>query len=152
MAAPARTRAERIRDTRALLETEVDCWVATASEDAAPHLVALSFAWRDGRVLLATPGHYRTAANLRVGRRVRLAFGSFRDVAVMDGTASIRTIGDAGSSLLDAFAQQAGFDPRGDPDNVLIEVTPVRVLAWRQENELAGRVLMRGGRWLEEDG
>jgi hypothetical protein len=49
----------------------------------------------------------------------------------------------------DRFAARTGFDPR-----VLaapyrwFRITPRRIQAWREANELAGRTLMRDGRWL----
>jgi len=147
---PARARAERIRDTRALLDAETDCWVATAS-GGVPHLVALSFSWHDGVITMATPGRYRTVLNLEGQPEAKLAFGTLWDVVIVEGSAVVRGLGDVGEPALDRFAEQAGWDPRSSGGNVIIEVTPRRVLAWRQENELAGRVLMRRGEWLEPE-
>jgi hypothetical protein len=49
----------------------------------------------------------------------------------------------------DAFARGAGFDPRTlDEEYVYLRIRPERIQAWRDENELAGRDLMRGGVWL----
>ena len=147
---PARTRAERLRDTRALLEGGSDCWVASAS-GGVPHLVALSFGWDGAVVTLATPSRYRTALNLAANPEVKLAFGTLWDVVIVDGTADVRELSEISGSVLDEFAEQAGWDPRGSEGNAIIEVKPRRVLAWRQENELTGRVLMRGGEWLDEE-
>ena len=146
---PARTRAERLRDTRAMLAGETDCWVASASAGV-PHLVALSFGWDGGVVTLATPGRYRTALNLRTNPEVKLAFGTLWDVVIVDGTAVVTDLDEIPSQVLDRFAEQAGWDPRASGGNAFIEVTPRRVLAWRHENELAGRVLMRDGEWLDD--
>jgi len=38
-------------------------------------------------------------------------------------------------------------DPRTWADSV-IRVTPARIQAWRQENELSGRLLMREKAWI----
>ena len=36
----------------------------------------------------------------------------------------------------------------GVGDQVYVRVEPRRIQAWREENELADREVMRGGRWL----
>ncbi|HEU5279348.1 MAG TPA: hypothetical protein VFU26_10635 [Gaiellaceae bacterium] len=54
------------------------------------------------------------------------------------------------TSLEDAHARATGFDPRTEPeDYVYLRITPQSIQAWREANELAGRQLMRRGRWLE---
>jgi hypothetical protein len=45
MSADPRSRAQRRRDTEHRLNHDVDVWVASASADGAPYLVALSFDW-----------------------------------------------------------------------------------------------------------
>ena len=47
----ARSRAQRKADTLASLQTEVDCWVASADEMGNAHLVPLSHYW-DGAALV----------------------------------------------------------------------------------------------------
>ncbi len=148
---PARSRAERLRDTRAILEGGTDCWVATASAAGEPHLVPLSYGWQDGVVTLATPAAYRTVANLTERPALRLAFGGIRDVVLMTGRAVVGPVEGAPAALVDGFTRQAGFDPRRHAGYAFVVVTPRRVLAWRQENELEGRVLMRGGGWLDDE-
>ena len=47
------------------------------------------------------------------------------------------------------FAARAGFDPReSSPSYRWFRITPRRIQAWREVEELAGRELMRAGRWL----
>jgi len=148
---PARTAAQRLADTRAMLAAETDCWVATASQDGEPYLVPLSFAWQDGAVTMATPARYRTARNLRSRPQVRLAFGSLYDVVIADGIARVTDLAEVPDGVLEGFAEQAGWDPRASEGNAFLTVRLRRVLAWRQENELEGRVLMRDGRWIDEE-
>ncbi len=51
--------------------------------------------------------------------------------------------------LADAFARATRFDPRKLGEGyVYISLTPERIQAWREENELAGRDIMVDGRWL----
>ena len=51
--------------------------------------------------------------------------------------------------LGEAFATQNDWDPRtaGD-DYVFLVLRPDRIQAWREENELPDRLLMRNGTWL----
>ncbi|MCJ7726630.1 MAG: pyridoxamine 5'-phosphate oxidase family protein, partial [Acidimicrobiia bacterium] len=142
---------ERLRDTRMLLETGAECWVASAS-GGLPHLVPLSFGWHHGVITLATPARYRTAQNLASNPGVKLAFGTLSDVVIVEGVAVVCDIDDVAAAALDHFTVQGGWDPRRAEGHAIIEVTPRRVLAWCRENELKGRLLMRDGRWLDEDG
>ena len=49
----------------------------------------------------------------------------------------------------DAFAAKHEWDPRNATgDYVYFRVVPERVQAWREENELAGRTIMRDGEWI----
>ena len=41
----ARSRAQRVADTRDRLRTDVDCWVASADEVGDAYLVPLSYYW-----------------------------------------------------------------------------------------------------------
>jgi hypothetical protein len=148
-AAEPRDRATRRADAIAMLTApERDCWVATASADGDPHLVPLSLAWVSERAVVAVEADSITARNLAGGRRARLALGPTRDVVVLDTvlerTAGVDDDGDLGS----AYATQADWDPRGIPGYVFLVLRPVRVQAWREANELRGRVLMREGEWL----
>ena len=116
-----------------------------------PHLVALSFGWQDGVITLATPRRYRTVANLVASPEAKLSFGTLHDVVIIDGIASVHDLADVPDVELDDFAREALWDPRTSDGNAFIRVTPRRILAWRHESELAGRVLMRDGRWLDDE-
>lgn len=144
MAEPPRSLAQRIADTRARLERDADAWVATAAGDR-PWLVPLSFLWWHGRLLLATESASRSVRNASVGPVVRLAVGQVRDVVLIDGTVEVGATADLPQEVVDAYRGKHGNDPRGWADAALW-VTPTRIKAWREENELAGRLLMRDGR------
>ena len=49
----------------------------------------------------------------------------------------------------DAFAGKTGFDPRQLDNYTFYRVVPREIRAWREVNELAHRLLMRDGRWLD---
>ena len=139
----------RLADTRAMLSTaEIDVWVATASESR-PHLVPLSLAWVDERVVISVPASSITARNLAASGRTRLAVGPTRDVVMIDAELE-RTVDVAEDhDLGEAYATQADWDPRTSPGYVFAVLRPIRVQAWREANELPGRTLMRDGVWLD---
>src|SRR4029453_16641553 len=78
-----RPRDQRIRDTRARLEHDVDAWFAT-SGDEGPPLVPLSFLWHDDTLLIATEDGSPTARNLQSGGQVRVGIGPTRDVVLVE--------------------------------------------------------------------
>lgn len=149
---PARSLETRIRDTLRRLEQDVDAWVATAGADgAAPCLAPFSFLWDGATLLIAAPAAGVTGRNLLASGQVRLGLGTTRDVVLITGTATSVLPRDLPGDVGDAFAAKTGFDPRHSPDTYrYFRITPQRIRAWREENELAGRDLMRGGIWLAD--
>ncbi|MEU8484590.1 pyridoxamine 5'-phosphate oxidase family protein [Streptomyces sp. NPDC048641] len=149
---PARTTKQRKQDTLDRLERDEDVWVATADgEDATPYLVPLSFLWDGSTLLLATPAAGPTGRNLRTTGRARLGVGPTRDVVMIEGTVQTLTAAGLPDDVGDAFAEKTGFDPRRQTSEYLyFRVTPQRVQAWREANELAGRELMREGEWIAD--
>lgn len=136
----------------ARLAGDVDVWVATASPEGTPHLVPLSFDWDGEAVLLATPADSQTGRNLARSGVARLALGPTRDVTLIDGEVEVLDLADLPVAVGDRFAARTGFDPRTLTTRYRwFRVRPYRVQAWREENELAGRELMRDGRWLERE-
>jgi len=126
----------------------VDIWVASASPDGIPYLVPLSFDW-DGETLLLATTDSPTARNLAATRVVRLGLGPTRDVVVIEGDVEVLELDALPRERGDRFAASAGFDPRTLTTTYWwFRVTPRRVQAWREEDELVGRELMRDGRWL----
>ncbi|MGW8883314.1 pyridoxamine 5'-phosphate oxidase family protein [Streptomyces sp. NPDC055749] len=147
--APPRELEERLRDTRARLESDIDLWVATSGSEGGVHLVPLSYLW-DGTVfLISTPLASVTGRSLLADGRVRLGLGPTRDVVMVDGDAEPVDIAALGPGAREAFAAKTGFDPGALEDQYqYFRVRPRRIQAWREANELRGRDLMRDGRWL----
>jgi pyridoxamine 5'-phosphate oxidase-like protein len=143
-----RSGAQRRRDTEHRLANDVDLWVASASEDGAPYLVPLSFDWDGEAVLLATPANSPTGRNLAATRIARLGLGETRDVSMILGDVEVLEIDALPPEQGDRFAARAGFDPRPLTAYRWFRVTPRRIQAWREVDELADRELMRDGRWL----
>jgi hypothetical protein len=146
--APARTREQRRADTLRKLETEVDVWVASASEDGRASLAPLSFVWHDAALTIAMPATSLTARNLTRAGWARIALGPTRDVVMLDGPIELVSIG-TDPALEDAHARATGFDPREEAvAYVYLRLRPERIQAWREAHELTGRQLMQDGVWL----
>lgn len=146
---PARSAGQRKRDTLRLLEDEIDGWVATAGPDGgSPYLVPLSFLWDGSTILIATAAATPTSRNLVASGKVRIGIGHPRDVVLVEGMVRVVAAADIPAATGDAFAAKTGFDPRTLTSAYLyFHIVPVRLQAWREENELAGRELIRDGQW-----
>ena len=133
MSADPRSRAQRRRDTEHRLTHDIDVWVASASAAAGPYLVPLSFDW-DGEALLLPFG---------------CGLGHTRDVSMIEGEVEVLEIDALSQQRGDRFAARAGFDPRALATPYRwFRISPRRIQAWREVNELPDRELMREGRWL----
>ena len=150
---PARSAQERKRDTLRRLEQDIDAWVATAGPDGgAPCLAPFSFLWDGVTLLIAAPATGVTGRNLQANGQVRLGLGLTRDVVLITGVAEPILPRDLPEPVGDAFAARTGFDPRHNAETYrYFRITPQRIRAWREENELSGRDVMRNGAWLIAD-
>ncbi|MEV5607639.1 pyridoxamine 5'-phosphate oxidase family protein [Streptomyces sp. NPDC052225] len=148
--APARSVEQRTQDTLDRLERDVDAWVATAGvEGGAPYMMPLSFLWHEGALYVSTRASNPLARNLVASGAVQLGIGTTRDVVHVAGTCEVLHDDEVTPEFGDLFARKSGFDPRkSDGPYLYFRITPVRVQAWREANELAGRDLMRDGKWL----
>ncbi|MEV8588166.1 pyridoxamine 5'-phosphate oxidase family protein [Streptomyces sp. NPDC051180] len=146
---PPRGLEERLKDTRARLENDIDLWVATSGAEGGVHLIPLSYLWDGTAFLISTPRASVTGRNLLADGRVRLGLGPTRDVVIVDGVAEPVDTAELGQEAGDAFAAKTGFDPRElEQPYQYFRIRPQRTQAWREANELAGRGLMRDGAWL----
>jgi general stress protein 26 len=148
MAEPVRSLSVRKQDTLRRLEQDVDLWVATASADGTPYLMPLSFLWDHKTILLSTAAGNPTARNLRANPTLQLTLGHTRDVIHIEATAATLAPHEISESEGDAFAEKAGFDPRPLAGYLFFRVTPTKIQAWREVNELKDRVIFRAGTWL----
>ncbi len=149
---PARSAEDRKRDTLHRLEHDVDLWVASADpQTGAPFLVPLSFAWDGKSLLFATTVTSPTGRNLGASGQVRIGLGPTRDVVMIDGPVEVCTADELDEETHEWFSRTSGWDPRGQANAEVYRwyrVTPRRIQAWRESNELAGRTLMRDGEWV----
>ena len=149
MSTDPRSPAQRRRDTEQRLTHDIDLWVASASADGGPYLVPLSFDWDGEAVLVATPAESPTGRNLAATQTARLGLGHTRDVSMIEGDVEVLEIDALPQERGDRFATRAGFDPRAqDTPYRWFRISPRRIQAWREVNELPDRELMRDGRWL----
>ena len=137
-----------------LSASDADVWVASASTSGsgsgAAHLVPLSLAWDGACIVVALAPTSVTARNIIGSGQARCAVGSTRDVVMVDVTLEEAvSVTDAPPELADAYATQADWDPRvsGGEFSFLV-LRPVRIQAWRDEEEIADRTVMRDGTWL----
>ena len=145
---PPRTAQQRKHDTLARLDRDIDAWVATASADGDAYLVPLSYLWDGNSFTMTTPEASPTGCNLQASERARLAIGPTRDVVLIDGTVETFSKETVPAEMADAFAAKL-WDARLEKTRyAYFRITPQRIQAWREANELAGRDLMQDGRWL----
>jgi hypothetical protein len=140
----------RRQDVLYRLGHEVDAWVATTDTDTgAPRLTPLSFLWPDESLLFSTVTASPTGRNLVANPSVQVGIGQTRDVVLVQGTVEALTA--ISDPLGDAFAAKTGFDPRTltDPYSYF-RLHPRSIQAWREEDELAGRWVMRAGIWQQQ--
>jgi hypothetical protein len=133
-----------------LTANEANVWVASASLAGAVHLVPVTHTWNGNQVVLATGSTSRTVANVTANRRVRLALGETRDVVMIDADlAEAVAATEAPANLAEAYAAQAGWDPRTDGgDYVYLVLKPDRIQVWHEGEDTVGRSVMRNGAWV----
>jgi hypothetical protein len=137
----------RRQDVLYRLGHDIDAWVATTDTGTgAPRLTPLSFLWHDEALLFSTPAAGPTGRNLAANPSVQVGIGLTRDVVLVQGT--VEVLASVPAELGDAFAAKTGFDPRGLSGSYpYFRLAPRTIQAWREEDELAGRWVMRDGEW-----
>ncbi|GFH34145.1 pyridoxamine 5'-phosphate oxidase [Streptomyces pacificus] len=146
---PVRNRAQRRKDTLSRLTQDRDAWVATSSANGRPALVPLWFLWDRGTLLMCTRRDTVTARNLTPRGEAVVTVGPATDVVHLSGTAEVVECDALAADSARAFSAKLGWDPRDGAQCVFLRITPHTVKAWREENEQPGRLLMRGGQWLD---
>jgi hypothetical protein len=125
------------------------CRTDECRTDGAPYLVPLSVDGEGEALLMATPTDSPTGRNLAAPRAVRLGLGHPRDVSMIEGEVEVLEIDALPQQRGERFVARTGFDPRvlATPYR-WFRISPRRIQAWREVNELPDRELMRDGRWL----
>src|ERR1700733_14758354 len=145
---PPRSAEQRKKDTLSRLKTDNDALVASAGAVEGAYLVPLSFLWDGATLTIATPETSITGRNLAASGKARLAIGPTRDIVIIDGTVEVLTLEKVPGELADAFAARHWDARKSTPRYAYFRITPQRIQAWREVNEIAGRDLMRDGAWL----
>jgi hypothetical protein len=140
----------RTQDTLTRLINDTDAMVATSDAYGNVHMVPLCFYYeQSGSLLMATPATNQTARNWIMTKKARVSLGHTRDMVMMIGHFEIVGPSELTSDLMDHYAIKTGWDPREFPEpHVYARFVPQRVQAWRELNEMAGREIMRHGRWI----
>src|SRR4051794_34524484 len=125
------TEPTRAAYARALLEREVDAWLASASADGAPYLVPLSYVWHDGGLVFATVEKSVTVRNLRRNPLTRAGLGTTRDVVMVEGRVEFLDA-ERDREAVEAFAAHVEWDPRNESQPyVFFRLRANRVQAWK---------------------
>ena len=128
----------------ARLESEQVGWLGTIGRDGFPHAVPIWFLWRDGRALIMSEPHTAKVKNLRENDRVLFHLEAGDDgeqLLVLRGTAAISPepsaawldrIAEEYTAKYDAWLQRLGLttETMAERYTALIEVTPLKVIAW----------------------
>jgi Pyridoxamine 5'-phosphate oxidase len=129
---------------------DADVWIATASDEGIPHLVPLSLAWIDDRIVVATPSDTATARNAAATGRARAVLASTDDVVILDCDAEVLALDGADPSTMERYAARVGWDPRQESGDWAVLVLSIRrAQAWNSPAEIDGRTIVRDGRWLD---
>ncbi len=106
-------------------------WVVTVRGDGRPHMVPIWFIWLDNRIYIATGTDTQKFANLRVNQSVSLALPDTNNVLILEGEAHAadRKTTD---KLAEYFHNKYEWDFRFDEDADwrLVEITPLKIMAW----------------------
>jgi len=139
----------RQADVLAALERQGDLWVSTADPSGRPHLIPVSAWWDGTHLVIATAGASRTARNMKMNHAVRLAGGSPSDAVMIDADIVESRAVDDSAEIARGFAAALGWDPREVGAGwIFFRLRPTRIQAYRGYDELEGRDVMRGSRWL----
>ncbi len=145
----SRTTSDRIAHATQLLETQANVWVSTASPTGTPHLVPLSLAWYENRILLATPTSTPTARNIAATGKARVALDSSHDVVLIVADATEEPFASGETAVLHEFVNRAGWNPAAESGEwSLLVLTPRVIQAWQGAGEIEGRTIMKDGEWL----
>lgn len=141
---------ERIAHARERLASEANVWIATSSRQGNPHLVPLSLAWIENRIIVTTPIGTPTASNAGTTRRARAALDGADDVVIIDAAVEVTALEQAEDALIERYIAAVEWDPRQEQGAwAVLVLSPQRTQAWNGPAEISGRTIMRAGQWLD---
>ena len=118
--------------------------------DGGVHLVPVTHTWNGSQHVLSTEPGSRTVANATANPWVRLALGETRDVVMVDAVlVAAIPAAEASAAVADGYASQAGWDRgRTLASTSIWSSGPNASRCWREDEDLAGRTVMRNGAWV----
>jgi hypothetical protein len=129
-----------------MLSTQRQLWLASAAGDRA-HLIPLAFAWDGATITMVTRENSKTVRNLATAGYARAAIGSPTDVVLVEGPVILADPAQA-TPAVKAVLATLPLNPERVPGAISVQLTPQRILAWRDLSEMPGRTVMADGRWL----
>src|SRR5262245_36050795 len=113
------------------------CWFSSTRPDGRAHLAPIWHVWYEGRIYVVTQASSVRARNIAHQPAVSLSLPDPINVLIVEGTA--RVTPEQKGALSPLFKTKYNWDFADDnPYNVIIEVTPTKIMAWGAEGE---------GRW-----
>jgi hypothetical protein len=146
-AKPHRSKADRKAHVLRTLADEDKLWLATTG-DAAPHVIPLSFVWRDERIVMAVQADSPSARNLRRTKTARAVLGSPHDAIMIDGVVEQADPREVAAGTVSALRDASAIDPLRTPGFVCLALKPFRIQAYWTGSEIAAPTIMRSGEWV----
>ena len=113
------------------LGRETEIWMATVRHDGRPHLTPMWFVWLNEKIYVSTPSQAQKFINMRHNQSVALSLTDALNVIIIEGEAHVadRALVD---ELAEYFFNKYEWDFRYDDSAKwqLIEITPLKILAW----------------------
>ena len=144
---PPRSKEDRKAHVLRVLLNEDKLWLATSGERA-PHVVPLSYVWRDSRIVMAVPKGSPSARNLCESATARAVLGTPLDAILIDGMVEQIEPCDMKPATVEALCDVSAVDPLRTPGFTCLVLHPFRVQAYGTPSEVWKPTLMRQGRWL----
>lgn len=143
-----RDSATRKADVLAALEKQGHYWLATASVNGRPHVIAVSGWWDGVDLIVTTLGSSKTARNLAMSQMATLAGGDPSDAIVVQAQMIESVDVEKAPSLAEGFEKAMGWDPREMQGWMFFRLRPIQIQAFRGYGEIENRAVMVRSRWV----
>jgi general stress protein 26 len=126
------------------------CWFSSTRPDGRAHLAPIWHVWHEGRIYVVTQGNSVRAHNIAQQPAVSLSLPDPVNVMIVEGMA--RTASELAPVLAPVFKAKYDWDySKDDPYNLIIEVTPRKIMAWGTDGEGRWHFDANGIRRLKDD-
>jgi general stress protein 26 len=125
------------------------CWFSSTRRDGRAHLAPIWHVWHEGRIYVVTQSKSVRARNIAHQPAVSLSLPDPVDVLIVEGSA--RVAPEYKESLRSLFQAKYDWDfTQDNPYNLIIEVTPRKILAWGKDGD--GRWYFNAEGKLQQEG